>query len=252
MIETVRHQLQRLFAAVAGVLGRHTVLVLTLAAGLVPALLLTVAAAGVYDAVVEEDGVAGLDQPALEAALAVRSPALDTAVTWLTNLGGTVGLPLIAAAAVLALCWWKRTWTPLVLVATAAAGSLLITVVGKSIVGRHRPPLEDAVPPYEYSASFPSGHSLNSMAVVGTLAYLLVLYLHSRRARIAVIIGAALFIGAVGLSRVYLGHHWLTDVLVAWSIGLAWLAIIITLHQLLHRRSASGAGGSPEDEREGS
>ncbi|UPO76668.1 phosphatase PAP2 family protein [Arthrobacter sp. Helios] len=246
MIEAVRNQLQRLLAAATGVLGRHAVLVLTLVAGLVPALLLALAAAGVYEAVAEEDGVAGLDQPVLEAAMAARSPAVDTAVTWLTNLGGTVGLPLIAGAAVVALCWWKRTWTPLVLVATAAAGSLLITVVGKSIVGRHRPSLEDAVPPYEYSASFPSGHSLNTLAVIGTLAYLLVLYLPSPRARTAVITGATLFIAAVGLSRVYLGHHWLTDVLVAWTLGLAWLAIIITVHQLLHRRNAGDAGSAAD------
>jgi membrane-associated phospholipid phosphatase len=239
MTETARHQLQRFLAVLTARLGRHAVLVLTLVAGLVPALLLTFAAAGVYDAVVEVDGVAGLDQPVLDAALAARSPALDTAVTWLTNLGGTVGMPLIAGAAVLALYWWKRSWTPLVLVAVAAAGSLLLTVAGKSIVGRHRPSLQDAVPPYEYSASFPSGHSLNSVVVVGTLAYILVLYLHSRTGRIAVIAGAALFIAAVGLSRVYLGHHWLTDVLVAWSLGLAWLAIVITIHQLLHRRRAA-------------
>ncbi|MBD8042351.1 phosphatase PAP2 family protein [Arthrobacter sp. Sa2BUA2] len=244
MTEAVRNQLQRLLASASGLLGRHAVLVLTLVAGLVPALLLTLAAAGVYDSVVEEDGVAGLDQPVLDAAIAARSPALDTAVTGLTNLGGTVGLPLIAGAAVVALCWWKRTWTPLVLVATAAAGSLLITVVGKSVVGRHRPPLEDAVPPYEYSASFPSGHSLNSLAVIGTLAYLLVLYLHSRLARAAAITGAVLFIAAVGLSRVYLGHHWLTDVLVAWTIGLAWLAIVITVHQVLHRRNTRSSAGS--------
>ena len=240
-----RDQLKRLIDAVSSRLGGHGLLLLTLLAGLVPALLLTFAAVEIYEAVVEEDGVAGLDQPVLEAAMTVRSPALDTALTWLTNLGGTVGLPLLAAAAVLALCWWKRTWTPLLLTATAAAGSLLLTVTGKSVVGRLRPPLEDAVPPYEYSASFPSGHSLNSMAVIGTLAYLLVLYLHSRTARIAVITGAALFVGAIGLSRVYLGHHWLTDVLVAWTLGLAWLAIIITVHQLLRRRPAATPAKQP-------
>lgn len=251
MIETARNQLQRLLTAASEVLGRHTVMVFTLVAGLVPALLLALAAAGVYEAVAEEDGVAGLDQPVLDAAKAARSPGMDTAVTWLTNLGGTVGLPVIAGAAVLALCWWKRTWTPLVLAAAATAGSLLITVVGKSIVGRHRPSLEDAVPPYEYSASFPSGHSLNTLVVIGTLTYLLVLYLGSRRARTAAIICAALFVAAVGLSRVYLGHHWLTDVLVAWTLGLAWLAIIITVHQLLHRRNDGGSGSaadSPADE----
>lgn len=228
----LQHQVSR----AAQALGKHGVLLLTLAAGLVPALLLALLAGGVYDAVAEEDGVAALDQPVLTAAQSIRSPGLDTAVTWLTNLGGTIGLPLLAAAAVAVLCRWQRSWTPLILTASAAAGSLLMTIAGKALVGRSRPALSDAVPPYEYSASFPSGHSLNSMVVTGTVAYLLFLYLDSRWARIITVVLAAGFIAAVGLSRVYLGHHWLTDVLVAWFLGLAWLAILITVHQLLHAR----------------
>lgn len=228
----LQHQVSR----AAQALGKHGVLLLTLTAGLVPALLLALLAGGVYDAVAEEDGVAALDQPVLTAAQSIRSPGLDTAVTWLTNLGGTIGLPLLAAAAVAVLCRWQRSWTPLILTASAAAGSLLMTIAGKALVGRSRPALSDAVPPYEYSASFPSGHSLNSMVVTGTVAYLLFLYLDSRWARIITVVLAAGFIAAVGLSRVYLGHHWLTDVLVAWFLGLAWLAILITVHQLLHAR----------------
>ncbi|GAA1906216.1 hypothetical protein GCM10009688_07700 [Arthrobacter gandavensis] len=229
-------RIQRLLSRLAQALGRHGILLLTLAAGLVPALLLALVAGGVYEAVAEEDGVAVLDHPVLAAAKSLRSPGLDTALTWLTNLGGTIGLPILAAAAVAVLCRWQRSWTPLILTASAAAGSLLMTVAGKALVGRSRPPLTDAVPPYEYSASFPSGHSLNSVVVGGTIAYLLFIYLESKRARIITVLMAAVFIAAVGLSRVYLGHHWLTDVLVAWSLGLAWLAILITVHQLLHAR----------------
>ena len=236
MSDAPTNRLARAVSGAAQALGRNGVLLLTLAAGLVPALLLALVAGGVYEAVAEEDGVAALDHPVLAAAKAVRSPALDTSLTWLTNLGGTIGLPLLAAAAVAVLCRWQRSWTPLILTASAAAGSLLMTVAGKALVGRARPPLSDAVPPYESSASFPSGHSLNSMVIAGTIAYLLFIYLDSRRARIITILVAAVFIVAVGLSRVYLGHHWLTDVLVAWSLGLAWLAILITVHQLLHAR----------------
>lgn len=236
MTDAVSARMKQRLAGAMEVLGRHGLLLLTLAAGLIPALLLALAAGGVYEAVVEEDGVAGLDQPVLDAAITLRSPGVDTAVTWLTNLGGTIGLPVLAAAAVLALCRWQRSWTPLILTASAAAGSLLLTVAGKALVGRSRPPLSDAVPPYEHSASFPSGHSLNSVVVIGTLAYLLVLYLNTRRSRFLTVLAGAVFVLAIGLSRVYLGHHWLTDVLVAWILGLAWLAILITVHQLLHAR----------------
>ena len=223
----------------------HAALVIILVLGLIPALLLTVGSAEVYESVVESDGVAGLDAPVLDAALALRSPEWDSAVTAFTNLAGPVGMPVLAglAVAVLSVLW--RSWTPLLLVGAAAAGSLLMTVAGKALVGRARPPLQDAVPPYEYSASFPSGHTLNSVVIAGTVAYLVVLQVRRRRSKILAVAVAALFAGAVGLSRVYLGHHWLTDVLVAWTLGLAWLAVLITAHQLFLARRRSRARPAP-------
>jgi membrane-associated phospholipid phosphatase len=107
-----------------------------------------------------------------------------------------------------------------------------MTIAGKDMIGRLRPPLELAVPPYESSPSFPSGHSLNALVLAGIVAYLLVIRQHRRRTRILTIALAVLFTVTMGLSRVYLGHHWLTDVLVAWTLGIAWLAVVITAHRL--------------------
>lgn len=107
-----------------------------------------------------------------------------------------------------------------------------MTIAGKQLVGRTRPLLADAVPPYEYSASFPSGHSLNSVVIAGVVVYLVILRLKSRRGRIWTAALAAAFAVTMGLSRVYLGHHWLTDVLAAWALGLAWLVLVITAHRL--------------------
>lgn len=218
----------------------HAALLITLAVGLVPALLLTLGSAEVYEAVSESEGIARLDQPALDAALALRSPGLDGAVTAFTNLAGVVGMPLLALAATVVMGVRWKSWTPVLLVVSAAVGSLLMTVAGKDLIGRVRPSLADAVPPFEHSPSFPSGHSLNAVVIAGVVAYLVVLHLHSRSARVFTILLAAGFAGAVGLSRVYLGHHWLTDVLVAWTLGLAWLAVVITAHRLLHSRRAAG------------
>jgi membrane-associated phospholipid phosphatase len=150
-----------------------------------------------------------------------------------TFLGGGVGMPILATliAVGLALAW--RQWTPILLIAATAAGSLTLTVVGKAVVGRVRPALADAVPPYELSPSFPSGHTLNSVALAGVVAYLLVRWQHGRLARTLTVASAGLFAVAMGLSRVYLGHHWLTDVLVAWALGLGWLTMVITAHRLL-------------------
>ena len=222
-------------------------LLITLALGLIPAVLLTLGSAEVYESVVESDGVALLDQPALDAAMAVRSPWLDTAVTGFTNLAGTIGMPVLAGLAMLMLARHWKSWTPVLLIVSAAAGSLLMTVAGKDLFGRTRPPFADAVPPYEYSASFPSGHSLNSVVMAGMVAYLMILRLQSRRARVLTVAAAAVFALAVGLSRVYLGHHWFTDVLVAWTLGLAWLAVVITVHRLLHSRRAAALGVAARD-----
>ena len=224
----------------------HAALLITLGLGLIPAVLLTLGSAEVYESVVESNGVARLDQPALGAALALRSPGLNTLVTAFTNLAGTVGMPLLAGGATLIMALRWRSWTPVLLMASAAAGSLLMTVAGKDLIGRARPPLADAVPPYEYSASFPSGHSLNSVVLAGMVAYLVVLHLRTRRAKILTVAAAALFALGVGLSRVYLGHHWFTDVLVAWLLGLAWLAVVITAHRLLHSRRAVGRAAGPD------
>ena len=217
---------------VATRLGPHGALLLILALGALVAIILTAGFAQVYDAVTEADGVAGLDHPMLEAAKAMRYPALNTVMTAYTNLGGTIGMPILGAIALVSLAWRRRSWTPVILILTAAAGSLLMTIVGKPLFGRARPALSDAIAPYEHSASFPSGHALNSIVIAGIVAYLIILRQQTTRARVTTIAIAAFFALTIGLSRVYLGHHWFTDVLSAWALGAAWLALVITAHRL--------------------
>ncbi|GAA3232765.1 hypothetical protein GCM10017691_27720 [Pseudonocardia petroleophila] len=211
----------------------QAVLLVVLAVGLVLAAGLTALAGAVYDAVTEDDGVAALDRPLLDAVVGLRTPTLDTVVTGFSALGGPVGMPVLAGVVAVGLAAAWRQWTPVLLVAATAAGSLALTVVGKAAVGRVRPPLADAVPPYEVSASFPSGHTLNAIALAGIVAYLVVRRQRTKRGRTATVLAAALFALLMGVSRVYLGHHWLTDVLVAWALGLAWLTVVVTAHRLL-------------------
>lgn len=203
-------------------IGPYPVLVVTLLLGAMAAVTLTVASVEIYEAVAEADGVASLDKPVLRRAVAARTPHLDAVVTAFTNVGGPVGMPILAAVATAVLAVSRRVWTPVVLMVAATGGSLLMTVVGKALVGRVRPPLTDAVAPYETSASFPSGHSLNAVVVAGVVAYLLMLRQHRWPAQVLTAGIAVLFALLMGFSRVFLGHHWLTDVMVAWTLGLAW------------------------------
>ncbi|KQO64442.1 phosphatidic acid phosphatase [Curtobacterium sp. Leaf261] len=212
--------------------GARNVLIATLAVGMVLAAFFTWLASEVYEAVLENGDVAVLDRPVLASMLPLRSPVLDTVVTAWTDVGGTIGMPIVAVVFLVVLTVRRRSWTPLVLLVSAAAGSLLMTIAGKDLIGRARPPHSDAVPPYEHSPSFPSGHTLNATVIAGTVVYLLLLRQSTVVARVTTIVCGTVFVVTIGLSRVFLGHHWLTDVLAAWVLGLAWLSIVITAHRL--------------------
>jgi membrane-associated phospholipid phosphatase len=224
--------LVRLVSQLARSVSAHGVLAITATIGGLLVLLFTVAAGAIYDAVAEGDGVSAFDHPVLREALTLRNPGLDRGLTWFTHLGGPLGMTLIAAALTVAMVWRWRSRTPLLLMLITVAGSLSMTLIGKAVVGRIRPPQVVAVPPYESSPSFPSGHALNSTAIAGMVAYLMLLHLERTLSRVLAVVLAGCWAVGIGLSRVFLGHHWLTDVMVGWVLGLAWLALVVTAHRL--------------------
>lgn len=224
-------------------------LVMTLVVGGGMVLAANALAGEVYEAVVERDGLAGLDEPVLEAAVSSRTPATEQLVTRFTDLGGTVGMPIIAVLVTALLAVTRRSWLPVVLMAVAATGSVLMTVLGKDLVGRVRPPVALAVPPLETSPAFPSGHALNATVVLGVAAYLVMLGRRHLRSKLLVASAVVGFVLAMGLSRVWLGHHWLTDVMAGWLIGLGWLATVVTGHRVkvtLDRRQRSPNDPGPQ------
>lgn len=213
--------------------GANIALVLTVGIGLALVWGFTGISAEVYQDVVDHDGIARIDQPVLDVAVRARTPLTAQLATDFTDLGGRVGMPVIAIVVAVAIAWAWRRWTPLLLMAIASAGSLLMTVTGKELTARDRPPQALAVPPFEVSPSFPSGHTLNATVVLGLTAYLLVVWSNHKRWRVLSIATLGILVVAMGLSRVFLGHHWLTDVVAGWAIGLGWLAVVITGHRVM-------------------
>lgn len=249
--------LVRLVARAAEVLARvlrwavsNVALLLTAGIGLALVWGFTAVTAEVYENVVERDGISVIDQPVLDAAVGARTPFRSELATDFTDLGGPVAMPIITVvvAVGLALAW--RRWTPVVLMAIASLGSLAMTVSGKQLTARARPPESLAVPPFESSPSFPSGHTLNATVILGLTAYLLVVRINRKRWRAVVILVLGLVIVGMGLSRVFLGHHWLTDVVAGWAVGLGWLASVVIGHRgkvtVDRRRRGNGQGWVPD------
>ncbi|APF40706.1 phosphatase PAP2 family protein [Neomicrococcus aestuarii] len=226
--------IRRASERVATWLGPYTAMWLTIIVGGIVVVGLTKVAAEIYESIGEHDGAAAFDQPVLQWMIAHRSETLDQLVTNFTNIGGQVGMPILALVVLSVLTWKTRSWRPFILLASVAAGSVAMTIVGKQTFDRARPAIELAVPPYETSPSFPSGHTLNATAIMTIIAYLVCLEVKRNVTRVLVILACALFVVAMGLSRVFLGHHWLTDVLAAFALGFAWAGIVILAHRVFH------------------
>lgn len=143
------------------------------------------------------------------------SPALDQLALTFTTLGG-VSVIAPVSAVILAFLWWK--FRPQALFwAFSVAGAAALNLIMKLIFSRTRPELWPRLV-HESDASFPSGHSMYSMAFVVAL----ILMLWNTPFRWLTLVLGVLFTLAVGLSRLYLGVHYPTDVLCGWLSGLAW------------------------------
>ena len=86
---------------------------------------------------------------------------------------------------------------------------------------------------------------------MGVLIYLVLLYVQSLWARVVVVTGLVLFVLAMGMSRVYLGHHWFTDVVAGWLIGAAWVLVVVLAHRLVVWMQGRQVGQPADDGRRG-
>ncbi|MGM7722049.1 phosphatase PAP2 family protein [Metabacillus sp. Hm71] len=105
----------------------------------------------------------------------------------------------------------------------------------KEIFSRERPNF-NAV--YEASHfSFPSGHSMNSAAIYSFICYLLITrFIHKKNQKQAIIISTMLLIALIGISRIYLGVHFLTDVIAGFSAGIAWFIFVTTVFDKISKK----------------
>jgi membrane-associated phospholipid phosphatase len=170
-----------------------------------------------------------------------RNGALTEVMVDASRFGSTPSLILVALVAAGWLAWLGRR-RDMLLVLGASAGVFVLGPLLKLLFSRPRPPVGDYLVRID-SWSFPSGHSLNSMVVLGLLTVLAARERHGVWRVVITVAGASLVL-LVGFSRVYLGVHWPSDVLAGWLIGAAWVAVCLTLTRGNRRSSGTVHGGS--------
>jgi membrane-associated phospholipid phosphatase len=169
---------------------------------------------------------ASFDAPVVQYAAAHRVRYLTGIMTAITAVGSDLSLWIAVLIGGAILGWLSRSWRPLFVLALVMGGAVSLDHLIKFIVARMRPSsLLWASPARDWS--FPSGHATESAAVYLTLA--LMFANTQRRLGVKLVTYTIAIAGAflIGVSRVYLGVHWPTDVIVGWALGFAWSAIVL-------------------------
>lgn len=150
---------------------------------------------------------------------------------WIKGLATLVAMGLVIVPCSMVIFRGRSIHVP-ILGSLLALVWILVLLVGemlnvelKNLVGRARPPYHEAAHAFGYS--FPSGHSMAAFIAYGMLAYLLNLGIKHRRIRHAVVVVLGLIVLLVGFSRIFLGAHWLSDVVGGFAAGACWLGFCI-------------------------
>ncbi len=205
-----------------------------LAAFITVGLIVAAIAVGIFAGIAEavEEGVTQrFDEAVLHWFEVRRTTFLDELMLEITSLGSGLVLVIIVLIASVFLWQTKHKWSTYLLLLATLGGKLLNTLL-KLFYDRPRPSIVESLA-VVHSPSFPSGHAMSSMVVYGSVAYLvgrLEPGPHMKRTTWAV---AAIVIVAIGVSRMYLGVHYLSDVVAGFMAGLAWVGFLIATMRAL-------------------
>ena len=223
--------------------------------GFIVALVAGIAFAAIAEAVLEKETVL-LDQTFGAWVLGTATPITSAIAFNITQLGSTpvVAIGLVVACVVLVYTGRRRAALMLL---TAVVGGTVLNLLLKEIFVRPRPSFTNTYY-QEVGFAFPSGHAMLSVVFYGALAYVIGnrptgpigggKSLLTRHARVALAIVAVAVALIVGFSRIYLGVHYLTDVLAGWMAGTCWLVTCIAADKFIeawHERRLQNKFGSP-------
>ncbi len=177
--------------------------------------------------------LASMDQHAADASQQVVTPDLTRLVKGVTFLGSVGFLTAVSASVALVLALQRARYRFSAFALTMAGGSVL-NIALKHLFHRERPVLEN---PFVTLASFgfPSGHTMGTTLLCGSLAIIGATAVNGFGKRAGFFLLAAVWVMVIGASRIYLGAHYLTDVIGGFTAGVAWLAVCWTAVESLRR-----------------
>jgi undecaprenyl-diphosphatase len=172
-------------------------------------------------------GILSIDLNVLQTLYAMQSPTVVYVFIWVSELGSSITIAGLSVILALVLAW-RRQYALGIGLATCITGSALAVYLLKEFMGRARPDVYYRAI-IESGYSFPSGHATLSAAFYGFLIYLAwrMVPSHKRRIVVTALLGA--LIALISFSRLYLGVHYLSDVVAGFIVGGAfvWLGVII-------------------------
>lgn len=158
-----------------------------------------------------------------------------TSLAWAVTFCGSVGFVTALSICSGAFFLLRRGLNRFIVLATTVLGGSLLNILLKHFFHRQRPVLENPLVTLS-SFGFPSGHTMGSTLLYGCLALIAARHIKARWSQAAIYVLAAVCIFLIGVSRVYLGAHYLSDVVAAVAIGCAWLALCWTTVETFRRR----------------
>jgi membrane-associated phospholipid phosphatase len=194
---------------------------------------------------IAEDVVSGATITRLDGQIAVwfhahATPGFTRAMLLLTHANGLVGTGVMAA---LLAVWFavRKAHYWLILTLVAVPGGMLLNVFLKGLFRRARPGFDDPLLTLA-TYSFPSGHTAAATVFYGLLVCYVMRHVSGAGVRALAVAAAAVLIALVAVSRMYLGVHYLSDVLAAFAESCAWLAVCFTAISALQRRRQARRG----------
>lgn len=171
----------------------------------------------------------GVDRWLIERIQGRESPALTTLAEALSFLGSTTTVIVLAVGIVVFLWAVLGHRKELLLFIVVLGGSALLNRILKAVFQRERPDIYRLAEETGYS--FPSGHSMAAFALYGALAYLLWAHTASNKGRTALVAVCLLLTLGIGLSRIYLGVHYPSDILGGYFASGVWLALTVGIYR---------------------